>query len=61
MELSDFRIGLHFFTATGEWVCADVGTKTILAFNLDEDEHEDDCIIFDRFDFGGCSLTPMYD
>jgi hypothetical protein len=59
MQHSDFYIGLHFFTATGEWLCVDMGTETILAFNIDEDESKDDSIIFDRYDFGGCRLQPF--
>jgi len=32
---ADFRIGLEFVTATGRWLCTDVGTRTIAAFRID--------------------------
>jgi hypothetical protein len=57
MEHSDFHVGLHFFTATGEWVCADIGIKILTAFKVGEDER--DSILFDKYDFGGCRLTPF--
>ena len=31
MVISDFRIGLTFFNCLGDWLCTDVGTRTIAA------------------------------
>src|ERR1017187_5073870 len=31
MTHSDFKIGEHFYTATGKWLCTDVGKKVIIA------------------------------
>jgi hypothetical protein len=35
MEHNAFRIGDRFWTATGEWQCTDVGTRTIVAVKID--------------------------
>jgi hypothetical protein len=35
MRHDDFRIGDRFWTATGEWQCTDVGTRTIAAVKID--------------------------
>ena len=50
-----FEIGLHFWTATGEWVCTDIGTRVIIAKRLNSDCE----IVFDEYDFGGCNLTKF--
>ncbi len=34
MRHEDFRIGAEFWTATGNWRCTDVGTRTIAAIKL---------------------------
>jgi hypothetical protein len=66
MTKDQFEIGKTFWTATGEWRCTDIGTRTIVAIKLDypEDpswyngppyvvqEH-----VFDENDMTGCSLT----
>lgn len=31
MNHNEFKIGTRFFTGTGEWICTDVGTRTISA------------------------------
>lgn len=36
MRFEDFNIGAPFFTATGTWVCTDVGSRTIVAIKVDE-------------------------
>lgn len=36
MKLADFKIGIQFYTVTGQqWLCTDIGTRTILAIELD--------------------------
>ena len=36
MNYSDFNIGLEFATATGQWRCTDIGTRTIIAINISD-------------------------
>jgi len=36
MKISDFKIGMHFFTHKGEWICTDIGTRTIIAIPYHE-------------------------
>lgn len=55
MELADFNIGLIFFTGSGKWICTDIGTRTITASKIENDIIEDLEVVFDSFDFGGCS------
>ena len=55
MEFKDFKIGEYFCTATGRWKCTDIGTKVIIA-QKDGSDVED---VFDKYDFGGCSLTKF--
>ena len=38
MKYSDFQIGREFWTATGPWRCTDIGTRTIAAIKLDQDD-----------------------
>ncbi len=66
MKLEDFIIGKHFFTAEGEWVCTDVGTRTIAAVKLKEliasgDKGPPYSIVehlFDLYDMDGCCKNP---
>jgi hypothetical protein len=66
MKHSDFYIGLEFLGSAGfRWRCTDVGTRTILAIQLDREE----ClwyqgppyiakeVVFDEHDFKSCHLT----
>lgn len=63
MKLDDFNIGKHFFTAEGEWVCTDIGTRTIAAVKYKEllisgDKMPPYSIVehlFDLYDIDGCS------
>lgn len=63
MKHSDFAIGEEFRTATGNWRCTDIGTRTVIAIKVS------DCddpswfhgppyavaeIVFDENDLGGC-------
>ena len=38
MTHADFRIGLVFYTAAGQWRCTDVGTRVITAIKVDRPE-----------------------
>jgi|LGOV01.1.fsa_nt_gb predicted TPR repeat methyltransferase len=66
MTLKQFKIGKHFFTTEGEWVCTDVGTRTIAAVKLKEllasgDKEPPYSIVehlFDRYDMDGCCKDP---
>ena len=35
MKHEDFSIGIEFYTGTGKWRCTDIGTRTIVAMQLD--------------------------
>ncbi len=62
MTLKQFNIGAHFFTSENEWVCTDIGTRTIAAVKLKEllasgDKGPPYSIVehlFDRYDMDGC-------
>lgn len=51
MKLSDFFIGCRFYTATGAWICADIGKRCIVAVK------ESDAIEYFKQD-GISDLTP---
>lgn len=57
MKLENFEIGGMFETATGLWVCDDIGTRSIIARKYDgsskqwdEFDHE----VFYPYDWPGC-------
>jgi hypothetical protein len=66
MEHNEFVIGQSFWTATGEWRCTDIGTRTIAAIKLNHPEDpswyngppykvcEE---IFDEYDHAACCRT----
>jgi hypothetical protein len=67
MKHSDFHIGLEFLGLAGfRWRCTDVGTRTVVAIQLD---HDDDPnwyqgppyiakeVVFEEHDFERCHLT----
>lgn len=67
MTKDEFRIGLEFYTAAGKWRCTDIGSRVIVAIQLDQD---DPCWyngppyavlewVFDEYDLGGCALDPQ--
>lgn len=64
MRLTDFSIGLEFYTATGKWRCTDAGTRTILAIRLDAPDESWYVgppyavaeSVFDEYDLDGTSL-----
>lgn len=44
MKLEDFKIGETFWTGAGEWVCTDIGTRTVIAVEVREiDQHYELC------------------
>ncbi|MFK5892101.1 MAG: hypothetical protein QM504_02650 [Pseudomonadota bacterium] len=55
---------LKFYTGSGEWRCTDTGTRTICAIQLNQQDSRNyngppysiPEIVFDEYDFGGCSL-----
>ena len=55
MEHGDFRIGSRFWTAAGEWRCTDVGTRTIVAVKIGDDDDVETG--FDENDVEGCYPT----
>jgi hypothetical protein len=66
MRLSDFSIGIEFFTGAGRWRCSDVGSPTITAFELNQSDTSwyvgppyavAECV-FDEEDQKGCTLDP---
>lgn len=68
MKLSDFHVGLEFYSETGKWRCTDVGARVVVAIKL---EGEPSCwngppysvaeTVFDEHDFGGVCLELMGD
>ena len=66
MEHREFSIGLEFVTASGRWRCTDVGTRVIVAVQLNAPDASWDNgppyavleSVFDEYDFEGCSLDP---
>ena len=38
MTHDEFIIGETFWTPTGEWLCTDIGTRTILAIHLNQQD-----------------------
>lgn len=35
MKHAEFYVGLRFWTATGEWMVTDIGTRTVVAVRLE--------------------------
>jgi len=64
MKYKDFVIGKCFYTATGKWLCTDIGTRTVIAIKSTKDKDwmngppyavvEE---VFNEYDFGGCRKT----
>lgn len=62
MRHADFAIGKYFTTASGLWLCTDVGTRAICAIKQVYDDpswmngppYAVVEIVFDEYDFGGC-------
>ncbi|VAW65622.1 hypothetical protein MNBD_GAMMA09-1254 [hydrothermal vent metagenome] len=66
MKKNEFTIGLEFYTATGKWRCTDIGTRVIVAIQLNQEDPRNYNgppysiveSVFDEYDFGGCALNP---
>ncbi len=66
MKKNDFKIGLEFYTSSGQWRCTDIGTRTICAIQLNQEDsrkyngppYSIPEVVFDEYDFAGCSLDP---
>lgn len=58
LEHFEFRIGQEFWTASGPWICTDIGTRTIVAVSVYEDDGDSivgrEEIVFDCDDWPGC-------
>lgn len=64
MIKNEFNIGLEFYTTTGKWLCTDLGSRVIVAIELNQDDEKNykgppysvvECV-FDENDFKGCAL-----
>lgn len=66
MKKEDFVTGKEFYTVKGKWRCTDIGSRVIVAIQLNQEdsgnyagppysipEH-----VFDEYDMEGCSLNP---
>ena len=72
MELSDFKIGNWFYTATGRWYILDRGQRTVVAISesskveamragcVEWDEMLPYADLFDPYDFGGCDECDSF-
>jgi hypothetical protein len=69
MVFKDFKIGDHFWTASGRWLCTDLGTRCVVAylvsykdlFKASNDSWDlQENIVFYPYDFGGCSKTDTF-
>ena len=57
---------MEFYTAAGKWRCTDVGTRVIVAIQLDQNDPSWYAgppfavaeWVFDEYDLDGCSLAP---
>ena len=66
MTKDDFRIGMEFYTAAGRWRCTDVGTRVIVAIQLDQNDPSWYAgppfavaeWVLDEYDLEECSLDP---
>ncbi len=66
MTKDDFSIGMEFYTAAGKWRCTDIGSRVIVAIQLDKDDpswytgppYAVAEWVFDEYDLGGCRPDP---
>ncbi len=64
MKKDEFFIGQEFYTATGKWRCTDIGTRVIVAIQLNQKDERNyngppysiPENVFDEYDMDGCSL-----
>lgn len=63
MDYSDFTIGAEFFPTAGRWRCTDIGTRVIIAMQLNAPDPSwyngppfaVTEVVFDENDLKGCS------
>jgi hypothetical protein len=66
MKKEEFEIGMEFHTSTGKWRCTDIGSRVVVAIHLDQKDPRNyngppysiPEILFDEYDFDGCSPDP---
>ena len=66
MQKEDFKIGEEFYTNTSKWRCTDIGSRVIVAIELKQENlafqngppYSIAELVFDEYDFAGCSLGP---
>jgi uncharacterized protein UPF0158 len=64
MEKKEFHIGQDFYTKAGKWRCTDIGTRVIVAIQLNQEDSRNyngppysiPEQVFDEYDIEGCSL-----
>jgi hypothetical protein len=64
VQHSDFYVGLEFYTGSGRWRCTDVGTRVIVAIQLNAPDsswyngppYAVAEVVFDEYALEGCSL-----
>lgn len=63
MEKDEFSIGQEFYTKTGKWRCTDIGTRVIVAIQMNDGHrsyigppYDVPEYVFDENDIDGCSL-----
>ena len=69
MEHADFQIGMEFRTVTGHWRVTDIGTRTVIAIKLDQDDPRNYNgppysileNVFDEYDLEGCEPLMLSD
>lgn len=67
MKKDNFKIGKEFCTATGKWLCTDIGTRVIVAIHLNQENpinyngppYSIPENVFDEYDMEGCSLDQI--
>jgi hypothetical protein len=67
MNKDDFSTGMEFYTGAGKWRCTDVGSRVVVAIQLDQEDPSWYAgppfavveWVFDEYDFGRCSLDPI--
>jgi hypothetical protein len=67
MKKEDFKLGKEFYTATGKWLCTDIGTRVVVAIHLNQENpvnyngppYSIPENVFDEYDMEGCSLEQI--
>jgi len=67
MKKEEFQLGQEFYTETGKWQCTDIGTRVIVAIQLNQEDssnYNDPPFsiaeyVFDETDIESCSLNSV--